>query len=371
MTNLKLFDQSLKVSWLKRLKDETDGWEELPRKYRVENILIFGDSYTKTLLKRIEEPFWKDVVKACQAIQVKIYDTGVRAFNMPLWYNSRISINFRKDWLKKGYYNLSDILDRDGKILILEEMLQRGLNINFLEYEKTEKDISNLNLIHHNNVKLGPYLPYLLFKIGHDEKECSKSYNLLLSTNFNIILNLQEKWENILTEEISTETIMNSFKSIHRMREDSFTRYLQFRILHKRVFTNKNLFDMGIKDNNLCPHCEEYVETFEHAFLQCTRVKKIWNDIETWLKRNVDIHLKLTDREKIFGLNEKNENIVMKTIIATKRVIYRNRQIPKDYTIREVKALLKCQMQNEEYQAGIENSFENFQKTWEQVYNLL
>ena len=371
MTNLKLFDQSLKASWLKRLKDESDGWEELPRKYRIENILIFGDSYTKTLLKRIEDPFWKDVVKACQTIQSKSYDTGVRAFNMPLWYNSRISINFRKDWLNMGYHKLSDILDRDGKIMSLEECYKEGSILIFWSIKKLRYDISNLNLIHHNNVKLGPYLPYFLFKIGHDGKGCSKSYNLLLSTNFNIILSVQEKWENILGKEIKIETIMNSFKNIHRIREDSFTRYLQFRILHKRVFTNKNLFDMGIKDNNLSPHCKEYVETFEHAFLQCTMVKQIWNDIETWLKRNVDNHLKLTDREKIFGVEGKNENIVMKTIIATKRVIYRNRQIPKEYTMREVKALLKCQMQNEEYQAGIENSFENFQKTWEQVYNLL
>ena len=61
------------------------------------------------------------------------------------------------------------------------------------------------------------------------------------------------------------------------------------------------------------------------------------------MKRNVDTHIKLTDREKIFGVEGKNENILGKTIIATKRVINRNRQIPKEYTIREIKALLKCQ----------------------------
>ena len=213
---------------------------------------------------------------------------------MPLWYNSKISINFRKDWLNMGYYKLSDILDKDGKILCLEEMFQRGLKINFLEYEKLRYDISNINLIQQNNVKSGPHLPYFLFKTGHDGKGCSKTYNLLLSTDFSIILNIQGKWEKILGEEIKIETIVESFKNIHRMKEDSKylqfrilhkrvftnkklfdTKYLKFRILHKRVFTNKKLFDMGIKENNLCPFCEDHIETFEHAFLQCTKVKKL------------------------------------------------------------------------------------------------
>ena len=60
-----------------------------------------------------------------------------------------------------------------------------------------------------------------------------------------------------------------------------------------------------------------------------------------------------------------------KTIIATKRVIYRNRQVPKGYTLREIKALLKRQMQCEEYQAIVENSLLGVLETWEEVYNIL
>ena len=49
-------------------------------------------------------------------------------------------------------------------------------------------------------------------------------------------------------------------------------------------------------------------------------------------------------------------NIVDKTILATKRVIYRNRQKGMPYTLIEVNALLKSQMLIEEYQANIDGT---------------
>ena len=73
---------------------------------------------------------------------------------------------------------------------------------------------------------------------------------------------------------------------------------------------------------------------------------------------------------KILGVY-KSGNVVDKTIMATKRVIYRNRQKGKTFSIREIKALLKSQMQCEEYQSVIDNAYDCFQETWECIYNVL
>ena len=87
------------------------------------------------------------------------------------------------------------------------------------------------------------------------------------------------------------------------MKEDSSTKYLQFRMIHKRKVTNKKLCDMEIKENDLCPHCHDHVETIEYAFLQCKMAKKIWKEIDTWLQMHVNRHKNLRYREK---------NLVMK-----------------------------------------------------------
>ena len=65
------------------------------------------------------------------------------------------------------------------------------------------------------------------------------------------------------------------------------------------------------------------------------------------------------------------DDIVDKTLIATKRVIYRNRQQGKPNSLREVKALLRTQMLFEEYQSSVEGTDVTFLKTWETIYRII
>ena len=126
-------------------------------------------------------------------------------------YKSGIKISFQKEWFNKGYSKLSDILDVDGMLYTHEETLLRGLKIFFLEYERLRYDVLKLNLIQMNNDKNGPYLPYIYFKMGHEVRGCART-NILKNTNYNILLNVQEKWEEILEEEIRIETIEKLLK---------------------------------------------------------------------------------------------------------------------------------------------------------------
>ena len=165
MTNLKTFDQALKISWLKRLKNGNDGWEEVPMYHNVHRIVMYGDNYIPHLLKKITNPFWKNVIESCGALQNRLTLFNIKPYNIPLWYNSRININYKKDWLNKGYVKVADILNTDGNIFTFNEILERGLGINFLEYETLRFDISRLNVREDYNRIFGPYLPIY---ISHD-----------------------------------------------------------------------------------------------------------------------------------------------------------------------------------------------------------
>ena len=87
--------------------------------------------------------------------------------------------------------------------------------------------------------------------------------------------------------------------------------------------------------------------------------KQIWRDVEQWLRTYIDGAITITNIEKIMGTTL-TYDIVDKTILATTRVIYRNRQGGKPYSLKEVQALLRSQMLIEEYQSGIEGTDENF-----------
>ena len=366
MTNLKTFDQALKISWLKRMKNPDDGWEELPRKFKVHKMITFGDQYPQRILKQIENPFWKDVVKAVWALQKKTLNISSKAYNIPLWYNTNISINFKKNWVNQGYLFLNDIMNEEGKLFTMEEMINKNLQINFLEYETLKYSTSKI--VATKNNKFGPFIPFLLFIIGYNQKGCAKTYKILMDFNHDVIIESKNKWENVLMEEISYKKMEKSFATLHKMKEGPFVRYFQFKLLHKRVVTNKALQYMGIKNNSACPYCEEQIETIEHAFLQCTAVRTIWQEVETWLKNNIDNKIKIPDIEKILGTDKEND-IVGKTILATKRMINRNRQKGSQYTLREIKSILKSQLVIEEYQSGIDGNDVEFLKTWGNIYN--
>ena len=53
------------------------------------------------------------------------------------WSNSKLNFEYRKRWGKKDTSHLvGDILQENGELLLMEEMNERNLKINFLDYIK-------------------------------------------------------------------------------------------------------------------------------------------------------------------------------------------------------------------------------------------
>ena len=370
MINLRIFDNALKISWIKRLKNQDDWWEKFPRHFNIHNIITFGDKYPTTLIKKIDNDFWKDVARSCALLQNKLNSMQNDAYNIPIWFNSGLQVNFKKTWYDKGYTKISDILDENGQLLSRNVMNEIGLSVNFLDYEKIRFDITNINMKAYNKRMYGPYIPPLLFAIGYNTKGCARTYNLLMNYNNAIVTDIQANWEEILREEVPYQIIRKSFTDLHKLKEGTFSKYLQFKLLHRRIITNKSLKNMGLSETSKCPYCNEEEETIEHAFLFCDSVKKLWYDVQQWLRRYIDGGITIPNRDKIMGIGHP-ASIVEKTIMATKRVIYRNRQEGAQYSLRDVTRLLKSQMTVEEYHSGINGNDEEFLQTWEIIYEII
>ena len=151
------------------------------------------------------------MVRASESFQKKIFGITLKTYNIPLWYNSKINITFRKEWFNKRYYTLIDVLDKNGNILKNEDLTRRGLILNFLEYEKIRFDISQIDKRQENPRKLGPYLPYIFFKMGHNVKGCARTYKILMEFNHNIVVSIKDGWETTLNEDITLQRIKKLF----------------------------------------------------------------------------------------------------------------------------------------------------------------
>ena len=132
---------------------------------------------------------------------------------MPLWHNSKINLEYRKDWEEKGYLTLGDILNDDGHILSENELKERGLGVNFLDYYKMNKRIKEItNKCGNKKIYIGPCLSRILFEIGLNVKGCNQIYNKIMVYDSNIILEVKDKWEQILNTEIPHDIVENGLK---------------------------------------------------------------------------------------------------------------------------------------------------------------
>ena len=253
MTDLKSFDQALKISWIKRLMNQEKGWAEFPMKHGLNEILRYGDQYPKQILGTITNKFWRDVVLSI----IKFNDCTNWKKNfipyMPLWHNTLINIEYRKDWECKGYHIVDDIISNNGIIYTENELKDRGLKINFLDYAKLKYSIKHLEIkTDLYNKRTGPRLPGILFYIGLTSKGCNKIYNRLMKYDGNIIKEVKDKWEERLNVDIRYETVEQAFMELPKCKESVYQKYLQFKLLHHRTAINEKLYTMKLSETNLC-----------------------------------------------------------------------------------------------------------------------
>ena len=97
---------------------------------------------------------------------------------------------------------VSDISNSEGKHVNNKKMSLKWLYVDFLVYEMLRFDISRLDMRQGMNDKCGHYIPYILFRIGHNLIGCTWTYNLLMDFNYYIVMETQNQWEVILNDEI-------------------------------------------------------------------------------------------------------------------------------------------------------------------------
>ena len=92
--------------------------------------------------------------------------------------------------------------------------------------------------------------------------------------------------------------LSQSFKKIDKNFDCTHVRYLQFRLLYRRIFTNELLYRMKIVDRPECPLCNNTPKKIEHAFIWCQKTHTQWRQIELWLSMVLKYKIKTSDSEK-------------------------------------------------------------------------
>ena len=172
--------------------------------------------------------------------------------------------------------------------------------LNFLEYnsiistlKKYIDKYSDLKSL--KEVITAPALNSILSK----EKGSSHIYQKLLGSEKDFTG--LKRWFKI--SKISNEAWLSSFYFLKRTNSDTKLRWLQYRILHYIITTNRSVSKFIPGQDSNCTFCGAYSKTIIHLFWECKFVQRFWNDFSFMInKKCVHSHnFKFTEKLIIFG----------------------------------------------------------------------
>ena len=115
----------------------------------------------------------------------------------------------------------------------------------------------------------------------------SNIYRVMLGKNNNILDEISEKWKEKADLDLTTFLLSKSFRFISKI-DDIYLRYIQYRTLHRRFYTNNVLCKIGIKDTEQCNLCKNERDSNEHMLIYCNISNLLWKDTEKWI-RNIGL----------------------------------------------------------------------------------
>ena len=365
--NISLFDQTLKLSWLRRYLSSNGKWTVIPSYFELSDAFKFGPLYLDRIIETTSNKFWIDVIKSTQMLwQSNAINDREVICNTPLWLHESFKTPIKREWLDRGINSIADFLGPTKVTLTMDEFVEHhGVKTNFLEYNNICFKIKKF--LEWKEVPLQfetlPRNSTLNMLVNLNKKGCSRLYSKIKDSNVDILDSIVDKWSAI---NIDSMSLSRSFSKHHIHYKDTYLKYLQFRTLHHRFYTNEKLLVMGLVQSELCSMCKSEVDSIEHMLLECQHSRSLWDNVSLWIRELGMQDYNLTASRIIIGDLE-NAIAINSIILHTKKVIYNAKKKEQKPNIVNVKHEVKNFYYQEKYRQYIKGKRVQFDKQ----YNLL
>lgn len=314
--------------------------------------------------------FWKDVwINWAKFTYKTTYSKGELLQSRIKW-NSSIKINnamiMQKECETLRINFVGDLVASTGKEwksgLELQQMAENNHNRFFAlqalisacpaiwkKYLSGETQIQNMKMNYNFHS-----IPYKLTRIVYEDlvfKE--KSHG-----------KLAQKWSIRLGDNVDIQEIDEAFLRIKELATNIKLRDFQFRFLHRRILTNKTLYEWKIVTSDRCTFCTVEYETIEHLFLECTVVKRFWTQFYCWYEGMTDTEINVSPKDLVLNQVFHKIDILDTLILIAKQYIYRCRcqdRHPNFYILKD-EFFYICKI--ERRMAVIYDTRRKFQKKW-------
>ena len=243
---------------------------------------------------------------------------------------------FPQEWRKVLKINKTSISSKTHDLIPTDFDLRiEGRNINF------------------QNLQSKSLYESFVFKI-YSTPTAQKKYNEAFNTHTS-----QLDWEKIYLLPFKTTL-------------DTKLREFQYKILNRILYTNEMLFRFKKVDSPLCDFCENELETVEHLFFFCTKVRIFWDDLKAVLN-SLNISVDLEIKDVLFGiLDTSNINILVNYIVLeSKYFIYHCKLNKGSLSLRLLVDKFRETFQTERFVARKNDKLDFHDKKWKPLLPLI
>ena len=331
LTNLSVLNKALKITWIPKIVKEEGLWQDLFESSIVSNRknIWMQDLLSLHKMKRkVKNLFWKEVISAWVSYkEISIDEIDVRTF--PIWnshflQNSNIIMK-KNEFKKRGLVYINDLLTDMGELMGYDNFQETYfLNINFVDFYSLMHSIPRpwkTEILQQKYKIIGQVTQTCLEETLTMKKVCKETYWKIMDT-IKPKRNFLNKWSEYFQTQITEKEMSEYFTLNFLCTNENKMRSFQYKILQRSLTTNKflNICKLG---EDKCYFCKIEVETLEHLFWDCSKIKKFWASIVELLEPFIKLHDVIDNKAVLLGTKDGQYNILVNHIInIIKHYIY-------------------------------------------------
>ena len=161
---------------------------------------------------------------------------------------------------------------------------------NFLEYFQVSSIVHRyINDYKHLTIQSNgherPFVPHHISLFFQCQQGCRNIYNKVKTKE--VECRYRAKWNNDLDIHIDNKIWRGVFYLIFNVEQDNNLIWFQYKLIHRILGTNSQLYKMSIEKSDKCRFCQYNSETFMHLFVKYRHVVELWKDLENWIYSNL------------------------------------------------------------------------------------
>ena len=378
MLDFTLFDNALKIVWVKRLcTNDERPWKFIPLSLlsNVGGSLLFQCNYNIQYLPLNENlpKFYRDIISHWQKIKNINPKTKGDVLNQIIWNNQFIRVNklsvFFPAWNKVGIEKLSCLFDNEGNTLLSLTTFMQKYNVkcNFLQYYSL---LSAIPQEWKTMLKQECSLPSTEYVTPSIEKlTCKIIYNTLLNHQHFPPPTAEKR---LIEYGFNFQERQKIYSLPFRVTNEVKLSVFQYKIVHNILYTNKLLHKMKKKQQPDCPYCHGIDQTPLHLFVECLIAKLFWNKFTKWYNDTCGGTIALEQNEIIYGVLRYTSSCstLNHLIIIGKYFLYINGvHDEKRPQFTDFVTLVNEKIELEKYIAITTNKLLSFTKKWSNFVN--